>query len=104
DKAHLAPDWCRITLDRRLVPGETVEGARQELEGVLARLGDEAAVDARLEVLEAAEPSEIPADTPMVQVVQAARAALGLEPVAPGGFPGGTGARVLTRQLGVTPG
>lgn len=101
EKANMVPDWCRITLDRRLVPGETVEGARQELEGVLARLGDEAAVDARLEVLEAAEPSEIPAETPMVQVVQAARAALGLEPVAPGGFPGGTDARFLIRQLGV---
>lgn len=101
EKTNMVPDRCQITLDRRLVPGETAEGARRELEVVLTRLADEASVEARLEILEAAEPSEIPADAAIVHAVQAARAALELEPVEPAGFPGGTDARFLIHELGV---
>ena len=97
----MVPDRCRITLDRRLVPGETVAAAREELEAVLERLADDAPLEARLELLEAAEPSEIPADARIVQVVQAARAALGMEPAEPGGFPGSTDARFLIGQAGI---
>ncbi|HEY8531678.1 MAG TPA: M20 family metallopeptidase, partial [Limnochorda sp.] len=101
EKTNMVPDRCQITLDRRLVPGETVAAAREELEAVLGRLADDAPLEARLELLEAAEPSEIRADARIVQVVQAARAALGMEPAESGGFPGSTDARFLIGEAGI---
>lgn len=39
--AFAVPDRCRLTIDRRLIPGESAESARAELETIIAVLRDE---------------------------------------------------------------
>ncbi len=40
--ANVVPDYCKVNLDRRLVPGETAEGALKQVKDVLANLEIEA--------------------------------------------------------------
>ncbi|MFG3689833.1 M20 family metallopeptidase [Micromonospora sp. NPDC047740] len=79
---NAVPERCRITLDRRLVPGERAEVALAEVRHLLTRF-DDAAAPARAEIAECAPstggPSETPADHPFVVTAQRALAAVGLD-------------------------
>lgn len=93
---NVVPDRCTITVDRRLVPGETIEGARDELVQELAALqASDPELRPELRLIRDARPSEIRADEPIVRSVARVRELLGLGPTRPGGMPGTTDARYL---------
>ncbi len=98
-KTNVVPDRCTVTVDRRLLPGESPAHAFEHLKRQLdtLRVSDP---DLRVELrtIKEAEPSEISADEPIVRSALRARALLGLEPVSPGGMPGTTDARFLVNQ------
>lgn len=76
------PDVCEVAFDRRLVTGERLEDARQELRQVLEQQARSVA-DFRFEYKEryAAEPTWVSAETPVVQAFrEAISTVLGREP------------------------
>ncbi len=99
--ANLVPDWCEITVDRRLSPGEDPAAALAEIDALLDDLraaGDE---------LEREEPDllipavETAADHPLVRVAEEAAAAVLGRPVQAGGVPYGTDASSLSGVGGI---
>ena len=79
---NVVPDECTLTIDRRTLPGETLEDVRAPFERLLERLGHEFTdFDLRLEFPELTQAAEIPADAPIAAVVRAAaREERGREP------------------------
>jgi succinyl-diaminopimelate desuccinylase len=71
---NIVPDRCTVTFNRRLVPGEDLEQARQEL---LAPLDG---VRYEYRELYSTEPTLVGEDEPVVQAAQRAVRALGLTP------------------------
>ena len=77
------PAECRIDLIRRTLPGESVAGVREEIEGLLSGLGSRdpkfaATFDLKLN----RAPLEVPADSPIVAALSAAaKKVLGRPPV-----------------------
>ena len=64
---NVVPDACELTVDRRMLPGESAETVLPEVEAILERAREEAGV--RTEILgfsSTAGPSETPADDPIV--------------------------------------
>ncbi|WP_324715901.1 M20 family metallopeptidase [Carboxydochorda subterranea] len=101
-KTNVVPDRCTITLDRRLVPGESPESALAAIEQELRALeASDPDCQARVRVLHHAQPSEVGPDEPIVQAVARVRALLGLQPAPPAGMPGTTDARFLVNQAGI---
>ncbi len=63
-KENAVPDYCELTLDRRLLPGETVEGERKELARRLATIKDtDRDFSFDIASLHSAEPAEIDSDS-----------------------------------------
>lgn len=72
---NIVPDFCEIQIDRRLIPGETVDSARADLEQAVGGLG--AAISAPMV---AAPPMETDANHPLVQNAMKAAIAAGVNP------------------------
>lgn len=91
---NVVPDECVLTIDRRTLPGETLEDVRAPFERLLDRLRREfPGFDLALEFAELTQAAEIPADAPIAAVVRAAaREERGQEP-SDIGFTGITDAR-----------
>ncbi len=79
-KSNIVPDQVVVTIDRRMVPGESSATAEQELRTLLDRIG-RPGISAEVEVHPSYEPYMIDADAPVVAVLR----------------------RVCTRVLGRTP-
>ena len=61
---------CKLTIERRTVPGETVEGATTELQRIIDRLAEaDSTFKATVKVLFWREPFEVPADAEIVQII-----------------------------------
>ncbi len=73
---NIVPDLCEIQLDRRLIPGETVESARLEVERALHGTG--ALISAPIV---AAPPTHTDAGHPLVRSVVAAASQAGADPI-----------------------
>lgn len=73
-KTNMVPELCRITLDRRVPPGETVDTVTQELRELLERYCRQVApIRTELNVLYSSGlPLETSPDDPLVQGMQAA--------------------------------
>ena len=71
---NIVPDRCTVTFNRRLLPGEELEGARRELLAPLDGLRFE------YRELYATEPTLVGEEEPVVQAARRAVRALGLEP------------------------
>lgn len=87
---NTVPDKCTVTLDRRLVPGETHDAARAELAEILKSHPDFADVD--VEETVASFPCESPLDSKIVRAASAAVESVlghGAPEAQPGGFPAG---------------
>jgi succinyl-diaminopimelate desuccinylase len=70
---NVVPDECVLTIDRRTLPGETLEDVRAPFERLLDRLRREfTGFDLRLELSDLTQAAEIPADAPIATVVRAA--------------------------------
>ncbi|GAA2793082.1 M20 family metallopeptidase [Saccharopolyspora taberi] len=90
-KPNIVPSSCTVQLSRRLLPGETAAGAREELVGVLAGAGG----SARWSLGDSwwtVEPYELPAGHPLGGVVAVAAELSGLADTVPRGFPGSSDA------------
>ncbi len=75
------PASCTLTLERRTLPGETVEAFRTEVEFALGRLrSDVPALDVSLEVTLHRDGSEVSTDHELVSAAAAAARGAGLEP------------------------
>lgn len=75
------PESCTVTLERRTLPGETVEAFRTEVEFVLGRLrSDVPSLDASVEVTLHRAGSEVPEDHALVVAMADAIREAGLEP------------------------
>lgn len=77
---NIVPDRASLTLDRRLLPGETEESVRAEIEDALARTGTEGLEVGRCRVEK--PPLGTPDDHHAVERCQAALASLGMEEAA----------------------
>jgi acetylornithine deacetylase/succinyl-diaminopimelate desuccinylase family protein len=76
---NVVPDHAEAVVDRRTLPRETVDFAREEILAQAAAVGMEGReARASVDTLIAAEPFETPAEATVVQAALAARRALGL--------------------------
>lgn len=77
---NAVPERCTITVDRRMIPGETADGVRAEFERLLEDFSrDHAPLTARIAALAPSTggPSETPADDPFVVACRSALTAVG---------------------------
>lgn len=97
-QVNFVPEHCRITLDRRLLPGETSTAVLADYEKVLdrARSQDPGLAVEMLPPHLADEAMETPADSPVVTTASRTLAAMGLES-APAGVPFGCDCTKLSR-------
>lgn len=94
-KENIIPDECRVRVDRRLLPGETVASATSEVEDLLDEVRHTHGLVINVEEITHWAASEIDAFAEIVEVAQSAvRAVTGSEP-AIGGSTGATDARHL---------
>lgn len=97
-KVNMVPAWAEIEIDRRTIPGESTEEVVAEFEAVLDQARTELPdLKARIEVDDAAEPSETPGGTSLVDLIAEARTAFGIEG-SEVGYAGATDARFLINQ------
>jgi succinyl-diaminopimelate desuccinylase len=76
---NMVPDRAEAVIDRRTLPGETLDAARAELLAEAAALqADEPSMQAAVDVLVWADPFETAENAAIVQAALAARRALGL--------------------------
>lgn len=96
EKTNVLPDVCEVTLDCRLVPGETPTGFLKKLKDVV----NDSTVD--WEVLQAAGPTESPVNTELFSIIQKTVQRFNPKAIAvPYLSPGGTDSRFF-RQRGIT--
>jgi acetylornithine deacetylase len=78
----IVPAECRVTLDRRVIPGETVEQAIAEFDALLERRrAEDTALDFERRVVMAVPPIDVPEDAVLCQVMRRAIAAeFGIDP------------------------
>jgi succinyl-diaminopimelate desuccinylase len=87
---NVVPDACEMVLDRRLLPGETLDAALDELHALLTRAKREHGVQAELAAVRtAAGPTETAVDDPLVRAAVAISRGHGATSPQPGGLTGG---------------
>ena len=98
----VVPDGCRVSVDRRLLPGETGDQAAAELADVLTALRlDELGVTARSWLGMEMPGFETPAGHPLVRVAHAASVAAGAPEREVGGWTAACDGGFVARDLGV---
>jgi succinyl-diaminopimelate desuccinylase len=97
-KVNMVPAQCEIEIDRRTIPGESVEEVVGELETAIAKVrADVPDLKARIEVDDWAEPSETPEGTSLVGLLTEGREVFGIDG-SEIGYAGATDARFLINQ------
>jgi len=87
---NVVPDACELVLDRRLLPGETLDAALDELHALLTRAKREYGVQAELAAVRtAAGATETALDDPLVREAVAISRGHGVTFPQPGGLTGG---------------
>jgi succinyl-diaminopimelate desuccinylase len=87
---NVVPDDCEIVLDRRLLPGETLDAALDDLHALLARAKRDHGVEAEIATIRTmAGPTETAVDDPLVRDAVAISRAHGVTFPQPGGLTGG---------------
>jgi succinyl-diaminopimelate desuccinylase len=94
-KENVVPGSCRVTLDRRLLPGEELDAVEAEIQAILAQMKEQ---DAAFECTirrrgDGFAAAEIPVDSPIAQVVTAAVQQVTGTTLSPRGAAYGTDAR-----------
>lgn len=90
------PAHCRLSVERRTLPGETPESVRAELDEIVARLRQaDPTFQATIQTTLARTPLETPLDSPIVQTVQNAAATRLAQPCPITGVPYWTDAATL---------
>ena len=101
-KTNIVPDYCEITIDRRLIPGEKPVDVKREIEETLESLGGKTSkLQTQVEVINVAEPSETAQDELIVQVARkAVREVIGRDPGVTG-FTATCDMRFLVNEAGI---
>ena len=101
-KTNIVPDYCEVTIDRRLIPGEKPIDVKREIEETLESLGGKTSkLQTQVEVINVAEPSETPQDELIVQVARkAVREVIGRDPGVTG-FTATCDMRFLVNEAGI---
>jgi succinyl-diaminopimelate desuccinylase len=87
---NVVPENCELVLDRRLLPGETLDAALDELHALLKRAKREHGVEAEIAAIRTnAGATETPVDDPLVREAVAISRAHGVTFPQPGGLTGG---------------
>lgn len=87
---NVVPDLCEIVYDERVLPGERLEAALDDLHVLLRHAREEYGIDAALaEVRTAAGSAETPPDSPLLPAALAAATRHGVTLPQPGGLTGG---------------
>ena len=87
---NVVPDNCELVLDRRLLPGETLHAALDDLNALLTRAKRDHGVEAELAAIRTkAGPTETAVDDPLVRNAVAISRAHGVTFPQPGGLTGG---------------
>jgi succinyl-diaminopimelate desuccinylase len=87
---NVVPENCELVLDRRLLPGETLDAALDELRALLRRAKREHGVEAEIAAIRTnAGATETPVDDPLVREAVAISCAHGVTFPQPGGLTGG---------------
>jgi len=87
---NVVPDNCELVLDRRLLPGETLDAALDDLNALLTRAKRDHGVEAELAAIRTkAGPTETAVDDPLVRNAVAISRARGVTFPQPGGLTGG---------------
>jgi succinyl-diaminopimelate desuccinylase len=87
---NVVPESCELVLDRRLLPGETLDDALDDLQALLTRAKRDHGVDAEIAAIRTkAGSTEIAIDAPLVRNAVAASRAHGVTFPQPGGLTGG---------------
>jgi succinyl-diaminopimelate desuccinylase len=100
---NVMPGQARLTMDCRLIPGQTPEELETKVRAMFGQVEttEEAPVHFELEMIEARPPTFTPPEAKIVQVLDAAyRDVTGKEPIY-GGVPGTTDGTVLFNQANV---
>lgn len=99
NKPNIVPDRCTVVLERRLVPGETSEGARSEVEDILTQIETEDHdFNARTKVMMTRESSAISPEEPVVKLCRnAVKSVTGIDPGV-SGFVAGTDMHFLVAK------
>ena len=70
-KTNVVADKCEVTIDRRILPNETIEGATKELQDVIDEMKkQDPDFNAKMEVLLTGSPIETSQDSPIVKMAQ----------------------------------
>jgi len=96
-KENIVPSECEAVFDCRMLPGQTPQGAMEEIKGLLKNVDMQ---KLEFEIIQANEPSESPAETPLYELIE--KVVKEFEPnsaVAPTLLTGGTDSRFF-RKLG----
>jgi acetylornithine deacetylase/succinyl-diaminopimelate desuccinylase-like protein len=81
----IVPAECRLTVDRRVIPGDTVDGATVDLDELHYQLrAQDSTLEVERRVMMALPPVEVPEDLPLCRIIR------------------DTTARILGRDLGYT--
>ena len=87
---NVVPDNCELVLDRRLLPGETLDAAMDELDAMLTRAKRDHGVEAEIVTIRTkAGSAETSVDDPLVRHAVAISRAHGVTFPQPGGLTGG---------------
>ncbi|MEX0989235.1 MAG: M20 family metallopeptidase [Actinomycetota bacterium] len=99
---NVVPDRCEVDVDRRAIPGETLDDVVAGIDRVLDGLSNRhPGFDISIDVKDWCEPAQIPADAPIVGVLRdAVQDVRGSEP-ARVGFTGITDARFYANDAGI---
>jgi acetylornithine deacetylase/succinyl-diaminopimelate desuccinylase-like protein len=87
---NVVPDNCELVLDRRLLPGETLDAALDDLRALLTRVKRDHGVEAEIATIRTmAGPTETAVDDPLVRNAVAISRAHGVTFPQPSGLTGG---------------
>lgn len=99
---NAVPDRCTISLDRRLIPGETFEEARAEIDGILTEIAEaDPEFEARVEVPMTWRPMEIAEDELIVVALRRQTEAVTGEDPGLEGWPATCDANILVNEAGI---
>jgi succinyl-diaminopimelate desuccinylase len=80
-KENIIPDLCRIIIDRRMIPGETIENCTLEIREILNRIKSlDPEFNYDLKVMKYSESAEIPIDSEIYRALSESLREIGVEP------------------------
>lgn len=102
DALNLVPSWSTVALDRRIIPGETPEGAGQEIHAILSELAEkDPEFKYEVEVQGMGPCLDVPEDSPVVVALKDSYKSLFGRDLVVGGKAAGTEAAKIGTHLNI---